>query len=159
MSLAPEENLKRPGTRCGWRPHTVCLQECLMHSDFDGPQVLSTAVLAPCLESVPASLVWALVTHQIWPCSSQTLCIRLVIAHVHPQGDSHQSTRGLLELRTLLPLELRTLLPTSCIQVLSSTFMAHLRLCFDREGNFSCSHVFNLGDMSLKIWSEITTVR
>jgi len=66
MSLAPEENLKRPGTRCGWCPHTVCLQQCLMHSDFDGPQVLSTAILAPCLESVPASLVWALVTHQIW---------------------------------------------------------------------------------------------
>jgi len=27
-------------------------------------------------------------------CPSQTACIRLVIAHVHPQGDSHQTTPG-----------------------------------------------------------------
>jgi len=77
MSLSSEGNLKRPGAHYGWCPHTVCLQECLIHSNFDVPQVLSTAILVPCLKSVPASLVWSLVTHQIWTnsgCAHHKLC-------------------------------------------------------------------------------------
>jgi len=46
-------------------------------------------------------------------CSSQTGCIRLVIAHGYPAGDTHQTARGLPELRALVP--------TCNIQVLSST--------------------------------------
>jgi len=76
---------------------------------------------------------------------------RLMIAHVHTQGDAHQTIRGLPELRALLP--------TSCMQVLSPTFIVHLRRCSDGGGNFLCSYAFNLGDVSPEIWSEITTVR
>jgi len=43
------------------------------------------------------------------PCSSQTACIRQVIAHVHPPGDVNRSIiRGLPKLRALLL--------TSCVQ-------------------------------------------
>jgi len=40
--------------------------------------------------------------------SSQTACIRLIIAQVHPQGEAHQTTRGLPELRELLLSEIVT---------------------------------------------------
>jgi len=59
-----------------------------------------------------------------------------MIAHVHPQGDAHQTTRRLPELRALLP--------TSWIQVLSLTFITHLQRCFDGGGNFSCAYFLNL---------------
>jgi len=38
--------------------YTVCLQECPTHSHFDGLQVLSAAILPPCMNSLCASLVW-----------------------------------------------------------------------------------------------------
>jgi len=54
------------------------------------------------------------------PCSSQTACIRLVIAHMHPPGDMNRSIRGLPQLRALLP--------TSCVQG------ANIMMIIDRNG-------------------------
>jgi len=54
-------------------------------------------------------------------CSSQTACMCLTIAHVHPQGEVNQTIFGLPELRALLP--------TSCVQVLSPIFITHLWCC------------------------------
>jgi len=58
---------------CHWRPKGIWkgrgyfLLARMSHAfKFWCPQVLSAAILAPCLKSVPASLVWALTTHQIW---------------------------------------------------------------------------------------------
>ena len=42
--------------------------------------------------------------NELLPCSSQTACVRPVLARVHPPGDLNRS------------IQLRALLPTSCVQ-------------------------------------------
>ena len=78
--------------------NTVCKQEYHVHSNVDGLRVLPADFLSPrrhhlCIHGLcagnPSDLnEWLL-------CSSQTACIRPVIAHVHPPGDVNQSIRGL----------------------------------------------------------------
>jgi len=93
-SLAPEGNLKRLGACCGWCPNTVCLQECPMHSHFDGPQVLPTAILPPCLKSLPVCLLLVLLCRaavQVKSCKADP-CTQLD-ANVRP----HNSTAHIFQ--------------------------------------------------------------
>jgi len=70
--------------------NTVCVQEYHVHSNFDGLQVLPADFLSPRLHHFvhPWSVCWQPIRfEQMATASSQTACIRLVIAHVHPPGD------------------------------------------------------------------------
>jgi len=85
--------------------NTTCLQ-MLMASEFC-PLIFCLLVdITSCMHGLcvgnPSDL------NKWLPCSSQTACIRPLIAHVHPPGDVNRSIRGLLKLRVLLP--------TSCVQ-------------------------------------------
>jgi len=85
--------------------HTVRVQEHPMHTHVDGPQVIPNVHLADCLLrpyqglGLPASNPTDL--NKQLPRSSQTACIRLVIAHMYPASDAHQCTREVPELRAL----------------------------------------------------------
>jgi len=90
---------------------TVCVQETtciqmLMASEFCPLIFCLLVYITSCIHGLcagnPSDLTEWL------PCSSQTACIRPVIAHVYPPGDVNWSIRG-------LPL-LQAVLPTSCVQ-------------------------------------------
>jgi len=85
-----------------------------------------------CIHGLFAGDLWDLNEYML--CSSQTACVRLVIAHVHTQSDAHQTICGLPELWELLP--------TSCMQVLSPTFIIHLR---QRDGKVYYKTTTNKG--------------
>ena len=90
---------------------TACVQEYHEHSNVDGLRVLPADFLSPRRHHFehPWSVAGNPSDLNEWlPCSSQTACIRPVIAHVRPPGDVNRSIRGLSKLRALLP--------TSCVQ-------------------------------------------
>ena len=81
--------------------NTVCVQEYHVHSNVDGLRVLPADFLSPCRHHFAESCIHGLCAvnpsdlNEWLPCSSQTACIRPVIAHVHPPGDVNRSILGL----------------------------------------------------------------
>jgi len=67
-----------------------------MHTHVDGPQVITDVHLADCLLRPCQGL--GLPASDPTDLNKQTACIRLVIAHMYPAGDAHQSTGKVPEL-------------------------------------------------------------
>jgi len=126
-----------------------------MHLNFDGPQLLSNVIRVPCLKSVPVSLVWALVTHQISTNSGRghhKLCAYAWWLHTYTlKVILIKLPAGCLSCEYSFPP------PTYkfCPQPSWLTFNAVLM----EEETFRVFMFFISRDISIEIWSEITTVR
>jgi len=121
--------------------YTVCLQECPTHSHFDGLQVLSAAILPPCMNSLCASLVWR------WrPIRFERIHVILITDCVHTtRAPSRWGASNYPRVAWA------TSTPSHLLRTGSVPNLHHRPSTLFR-GNFSCSYVFNLrryisGDM------------